>query len=76
MKHDVDPFDRLLDDGRIRDIADDQINPIGDRLQIRPMARAQVVQHAHPIPSLDERLNQMGSDESSAAGNENGPHVI
>ncbi len=74
MEHDFAAAHRLAHRFRVRYVAVDDLDPVAYREQVRRVARAEVVQHAHGPAALQQRLNQMGADEARAAGYENVRH--
>ena len=66
------PSDRGAHGVRIGDVGLDQRYAGG---QVVTRSGGQVVEHAHGIAALHERVAQVRTDEASAAGNEVGGHV-
>ena len=66
----IDALDRLRDDGRVGQRPVDEV--MVDAAQIGERADRQVVEDPHPIAPRDEAAGEVGPDESSPAGDEDG----
>ena len=68
MKYDFDAFERPLAIVRIDEIAFDEFDA-SELRNVLAVARAEIVEHAHPIAALDQRLGDVRTNETGAAGN-------
>jgi hypothetical protein len=67
MEDHLDALHGLLNGVEIGDIALDDIDAARDLVEIRGIARAEVIQHANAIAALQERIDEMRANETCAA---------
>ena len=65
-----------LADGRVANIAFDQLELRGDVGDVLAVARAEIVQHARLVPQTKQPVNDMAADESRTAGDQNHAHDL
>ena len=70
----VDEVDRLVDRDRMADVVVEEREVVAEVLDVRQRARLEVVETDDPMTSLEERLAQVGAEETGAAGHERGRH--
>ena len=73
---DVRLFDQALDQIRVQDRAVHQVElrAMLDSFEIGPATRREVVQHGDAVAAFDESLDQVGTDETRAAGDQRALH--
>ena len=75
MEHYLDAADGPLQSGPLQDAAGDEVDPATDRVQAGREPARQVIQDHDLVPAVDERPDEVMTDESSAAGDER-PHPV
>src|SRR5260221_14544009 len=71
MMHLVHAAYRAFDDCSVADIAADELDVVLDDFKPPRRAARIVVEHAHRMAVLDQRLDQRRADETRTAGDEN-----
>ena len=74
MQHVVDTLDRRLRHGEIGEITVDELHP-REHLQVLLLAGDQAIHHAHAFAAPQQLLREVGTNESSTAGDEIVGHV-
>ncbi|MNJ66987.1 hypothetical protein D3C77_631170 [compost metagenome] len=69
MHHRTTPLQRLANAGGICHVADDQLQP-GVIRQIAALSSRQIIQHPHRITAREQGIDQIGTDETGPAGNQ------
>ena len=70
MKDAIDALDRFRHDGGVGNVALDELNPLAERLDIREVAGAEVVENADAIAALSQGFGDVRSDEARSTGDE------
>ena len=70
----IDARDRAIDRSGIDDVALDEFDGVAEAAQIGQIAGAEVIEHADAVAARDQRLGDVGADESGPAGYEKGSH--
>jgi hypothetical protein len=70
VKHQVNATRCLPGRFKVGQVPEDQLNVIADGRQIGQFTGAEIVQHAHVVSALDERVHESRADEPGSAGDE------
>jgi hypothetical protein len=70
VEHHVDAVDGGLRDGRVLQVALEELDRGAVEPRVRPVAGREVVDHAHAQAAGDEVADDVGADEAGPAGDE------
>src|SRR2546426_8025105 len=67
MDDGVDPADGLPTEPAVAHVPFNQLHVAAHGLEILPLPREEIIQHADPLSSLQQRLNHVRADKASSA---------
>jgi hypothetical protein len=70
----LDAADGALDHGGVGNVALDEFDVVLHAVQVGQLAGRKVIEHAHSIAPLRERMNEVRADEARSTGDQNGSH--
>jgi hypothetical protein len=68
MKDSLDPRERFTNRDRITNVSFDEVDSIGDFLEVRTLPGVQVIKNTDFVPCFQKTSHDMGANESGSSG--------